>query len=205
MALRVLPPDSSFLKVGEQRNVMKADGTEVKYSLTETVFKKSITPLPEENRIAELKELYNILNSKDAPVSLAKVKAHKTSTSFKLSITPVGSQRQPVNETELLEAVKALHHGLVWLHKKGWIHGDIRWPNVLVGSQGWFLVDFENASKSGDAGADWRQLGKMITNWSLWGSESQELSTFVNERLLLKTSSRREPMKSVRSDAWLFQ
>ena len=204
---------------------MKADGTEVKYSLTETVFKKSITPLPEENRIAELKELYNILNSKDAPVSLAKVKAHETSTSFKLSITPVGSQRQPVNETELLEAVKydifltlrsnsstdstsvsrALHHGLVWLHKKGWIHGDIRWPNVLVGSQGWFLVDFENASKSGDAGADWGQLGKMITNWSLWGSESQELSTFVNERLLLKTSSHREPMKSVRSDAWLFQ
>ncbi|KAH9102201.1 hypothetical protein AeMF1_021196 [Aphanomyces euteiches] len=71
-------------------------------------------------------------------------------------LSPVGDclskdkNKDPENETELLQALESVLEALVVLHSIGWMHRDIRWPNVLkqVNSSKWFLIDFDDSSKS---------------------------------------------------------
>jgi len=71
-------------------------------------------------------------------------------------LCPVGDclskdkKKGPKNETELLQALESVLEALVVLHSIGWMHRDIRWPNVIkqVDSSKWFLIDFDDSSKS---------------------------------------------------------
>ena len=83
---------------------------------------------------------------KDAVLSLlGKSKSYQI-----VRITPVGKQIEPATELELTKALKDILGILKQFHDLGFVHRDIRWPNVLQNNDGrWFLIDFEEADISG--------------------------------------------------------
>ena len=69
----------------------------------------------------------------------------------RLKLQPVALQALPRDEAELRRATAAVLHALAALHARGFVHRDVRWPNVLAdGSGGWLLVDFELADAAGE-------------------------------------------------------
>jgi serine/threonine protein kinase len=67
-----------------------------------------------------------------------------------LKITPVCAIHQPANLVELKKAICSVLNALVVLHQNGYIHRDVRWPNVLCNQHGrWLLSDFELSSRIG--------------------------------------------------------
>ena len=68
----------------------------------------------------------------------------------RLEMTPVGLQVLPGNEAELVVAVKCVLRALSALHQHGYVHRDVRWPNVLITAGAlWMLIDFELAAEEG--------------------------------------------------------
>jgi hypothetical protein len=58
----------------------------------------------------------------------------------------VGIESKPQNQLQLVNALRCVLTALVGLHKKGFIHRDLRWPNVLLHASGyWTLIDFDDA------------------------------------------------------------
>jgi hypothetical protein len=55
----------------------------------------------------------------------------------------------PKDEQELGKAFTCICKALKGIHKLGWAHNDIRWPNVVCIKDEWFLIDSEYASKFG--------------------------------------------------------
>lgn len=68
----------------------------------------------------------------------------------KLVSRPVGIERLPVSEDELRSALTCALRALGALHGYGFVHRDVRWPNLLSdGASGWLLADFESAGVAG--------------------------------------------------------
>jgi len=55
----------------------------------------------------------------------------------------------PQNEHELLVAIFCVTTALAKLHEHGYMHRDIRWPNVIKYKDraAWFIIDFEHAGR----------------------------------------------------------
>jgi hypothetical protein len=69
----------------------------------------------------------------------------------RLKLQPVALQTLPRDEAELRRAAAAVLRALAALHARGFVHRDVRWPNVLAdGTGGWLLVDFELADVAGE-------------------------------------------------------
>ncbi|CCI45850.1 unnamed protein product [Albugo candida] len=69
----------------------------------------------------------------------------------KFKLQPVGFTKLPVNDLELISALLCVARALVGLHALGYVHRDIRWPNILcLGGDSYILIDFENAGRNGD-------------------------------------------------------
>jgi len=59
-----------------------------------------------------------------------------------LRLEPIGMCRQPVNDTEMSQATQQIIQCIRALHKEGYLHNDLRWPNVIVDIQGnWIVID----------------------------------------------------------------
>ena len=68
----------------------------------------------------------------------------------RLIIKPVCVELLPADEGALRTATRAVLTALAAFHAKGFVHRDIRWPNVLRDAQGgWRLADFELADAAG--------------------------------------------------------
>lgn len=66
----------------------------------------------------------------------------------KLIVRPVGIARLPRSDDELRSALDCVLRALEGLHSRGFVHRDVRWPNLMFnGSAGWFLLDFEGAGR----------------------------------------------------------
>lgn len=67
-----------------------------------------------------------------------------------LIIKPVCIEVLPCIENELKAAISAVLDALIDFHARGYVHRDIRWPNILRDVRGWWLLaDFELADKVG--------------------------------------------------------
>ena len=67
-----------------------------------------------------------------------------------LHITPVCLEVMPDSAPALEKAVRNVLSALAILHQEGFVHCDVRWPNVLKdSSNSWILSDFENAKPIG--------------------------------------------------------
>jgi hypothetical protein len=68
----------------------------------------------------------------------------------RLKLEPVAIERLPRDETELQAAVRCVLVALAAFHSRGFVHHDVRWPNVLFAAAGdWILSDFELAGTIG--------------------------------------------------------
>jgi len=70
--------------------------------------------------------------------------AENTSKS-RIKLVPVGCSRLPTTLIELTTAVRNIFDCLQQLHKKGFVHCDIRWSNVVEYFSEWFVIDCEYA------------------------------------------------------------
>jgi len=60
-----------------------------------------------------------------------------------LNLSPIGARYLP-QESELKVCFQAVLEGLAYLHSKGFVHRDVRWPNILrVSAARWILIDYE--------------------------------------------------------------
>ncbi len=68
-----------------------------------------------------------------------------------LVMEPVGLQRQPRSSDELKDCLVCILTALQDLHGRGYVHLDLRWPNVIIVEEGsWYIVDGEYVRKAGD-------------------------------------------------------
>lgn len=64
----------------------------------------------------------------------------------KLTVVPKGQFHIPRTHSELKTAITCVLKFLIDFHNKGFVHRDLRWPNVLKDNNGdYFVIDFEAA------------------------------------------------------------
>ena len=66
-----------------------------------------------------------------------------------LVTAPFGVQRKPT-PAELPRAAFCLLTAVADLHRLGWAHCDIRWPNIIHFQGDWYLIDFSEATLLGE-------------------------------------------------------
>jgi hypothetical protein len=73
-----------------------------------------------------------------------------------ISLQPVClPQHEPSDETSLKNAIHSVLHALEVFHAAGYVHRDVRWPNILQTTEKeWLLADFEHANISGETADD---------------------------------------------------
>ena len=68
---------------------------------------------------------------------------------IRLEIRPVCLEQLPSTVEELRTALRCVLTALCALHARGFVHRDVRWPNVLKSEEQWLLADFELADRVG--------------------------------------------------------
>ena len=66
-------------------------------------------------------------------------------TKRRIRLVPVGVERKPASAKELITAIKHICECLFGLHKLGYYHCDVRWPNIIDFFGEWYLIDCEYA------------------------------------------------------------
>ncbi|CAG8696600.1 11774_t:CDS:2, partial [Gigaspora margarita] len=66
--------------------------------------------------------------------------------SYKVNFAPLGVSWKPKTEQEVKVAILCVLDALVDLHELGYVHRDVRWPNILkLTDNNWMLIDLECA------------------------------------------------------------
>ena len=95
-------------------------------------------------------DVYALLKSGSVPNTIKLVSYKRSGEKMRLEERPVCVQRLPETEPELAAAVKAVLEALAAFHARGFVHRDVRWPNVLLAyGDSWLLTDFELAARAG--------------------------------------------------------
>ena len=77
-----------------------------------------------------VQDVQGIVHAKELP--------HVDNGQYVVDLAPLAYLKMPKNEEELRAAVKVVLGALKELHAHGFIHRDIRWPNILyTGQVGW--------------------------------------------------------------------
>ncbi|CAJ0767199.1 3206_t:CDS:2, partial [Entrophospora sp. SA101] len=80
---------------------------------------------------------------------------------YKVILAPVGIRQVPKSEPEAKVAIHCILDALIALHNLGYVHRDIRWPNIMkLVDDNWMLIDLECSGINGemvnfDPLADW--------------------------------------------------
>lgn len=65
---------------------------------------------------------------------------------------PCGDNRLPKDPGEVLFASKCIAEAVRELHKRGIVHNDIRWANIVKHNGRWILIDFDDAAVMNEMG-----------------------------------------------------
>lgn len=77
-----------------------------------------------------VRDVHGIVHAKESP--------HVSNGEYVVDLTPLAYHKMPKDEEELRAAVKVVLVALKELHSRGFVHRDIRWPNILcTGQVGW--------------------------------------------------------------------
>lgn len=88
------------------------------------------------------------------------ISLHQRDAGLQVTMSPRGVEQTRWSlksaDLDLPCAIVAVLEALDALHRAGWVHRDVRWPNLLKVSPGvWLLIDFERARRVDAAG--WEQ------------------------------------------------
>ncbi len=97
-------------------------------------------------------------------VALSPPVAELQSQTVTVNLRPCGVTRRPRSDSEALTALQQLAITLADIHRAGWVHCDVRWPNVVldIRQRRWTLIDAEYACPSGSPWSAAHQLLKAI-------------------------------------------
>lgn len=94
----------------------------------------------------EVVAIYDAINRGLIPCTIRCTR--RKNLTFRLE--PVGYIKRLKSDMELIPALICVARALQGLHARGFVHRDIRWPNVLcLGNNAFILIDFENAGRDG--------------------------------------------------------
>ena len=69
-------------------------------------------------------------------------------STVQVCMVPCGFSVRPATPPELQYAILCVLLGLQALHTLGWVHGDVRWPNIVrIAADNWCLIDLDHARK----------------------------------------------------------
>eukprot|EP00245_Coleochaete_scutata_P007192 TRINITY_DN22315_c0_g1_i1.p1 TRINITY_DN22315_c0_g1~~TRINITY_DN22315_c0_g1_i1.p1 ORF type:complete len:631 (-),score=140.08 TRINITY_DN22315_c0_g1_i1:237-2129(-) len=91
-----------------------------------------------------------------------------------LRLSPLGYDCEAHEEEGLREAVRCILQALRRLHDEGFVHRDVRWPNVLQKADGsWFLIDLEMCAEGEmqEGSWTWPAVEEGI-NCLVWGNRA---------------------------------
>ena len=179
---------------------------------------------PAENGVYEC-----LMGDARIPFAICIAKKVQKGARVALTIKPVCAQVMPKAESELRRAIRCVLTALASFHARGFVHRDVRWPNVLRDFEGnWLLSDFELASKNGvplpglylgslsfppeaqrgepftSAGDVW-QVGLLVKTWSAQSSIRvlPPLATAFVQRLMSDDQMVRPTCAQALLDPWL--
>lgn len=76
-------------------------------------------------------------------------------THTELLLKPVAFKGNPENPVQLKDAMRGILNGLAFLHQYGYVHRDLRWPNIIREQNGNVrIIDLEHAGLEGVVGFD---------------------------------------------------
>jgi hypothetical protein len=115
----------------------------------------------DEDRIKQLKEFYeatyDTVNNLERLFKKAGSKVHPGfgqsgggRDKLEIFLMPVGQVRQPSTASELKCMLLTILHCIKQLHSLGYLHTDIRWPNVVCHDGSWYLIDCYDFCKTVD-------------------------------------------------------
>ena len=68
--------------------------------------------------------------------------------SIRVCMVPCGFSVRPTTIPEMQSTIRCVLLGLRALHALGWVHGDVRWPNIVrIAADNWCLIDLNHARK----------------------------------------------------------
>ncbi len=148
----------------------------------------------------------------------------KRGNELHLRITPLALQVKPQSEAELKACVLCLLQALEGLHALGWVHRDIRWPNVLKTESAWILSDFENSDRVNSQvrwvnealplevrngapylrSADMYQIGHLLEDFEVDRFIQSPVARAFSDKCLDAEPTRRPTAERALQDPWLL-
>ncbi|KAG5177707.1 hypothetical protein JKP88DRAFT_226426 [Tribonema minus] len=149
---------ASFIPIGV--SFCKSAGTTITFNNLHVVKSVALTeeaPMTNQ-KVSFLERVYESVKGHSCIVQAIKgpqVKAgkcHNPARVYEVALSPVGAvlSSAPAELSELYNAVRCILQGLKALHRAGFGHGDLRWPNVILTTASQFvLIDLEGAMQLG--------------------------------------------------------
>ncbi|KAG2454326.1 hypothetical protein HYH02_001352 [Chlamydomonas schloesseri] len=150
--------------IGMGQVVSSPDGLRT-YCLLPGFFRKSIRQFSLHARYTSFKllqELYGKMSEQKHRLSIIQAcdvngvagpRLQQHDDTYVVHLAPVGQpcMGPPATESDLACAVLGVLSGLAALHSEGYVHRDVRWPNVifLPAERRWLLIDLEHAGQEG--------------------------------------------------------
>eukprot|EP01118_Nematostelium_gracile_P004074 TRINITY_DN14815_c0_g1_i1.p1 TRINITY_DN14815_c0_g1~~TRINITY_DN14815_c0_g1_i1.p1 ORF type:complete len:490 (-),score=61.32 TRINITY_DN14815_c0_g1_i1:15-1484(-) len=83
-------------------------------------------------------------------VDLDKIPGQRVQRTLMLRLVPVLSEAMPETDSQRRELLEDVLTFLSKFHSLGFVHRDIRWPNIMRSPKDWILIDYEAAAPAGE-------------------------------------------------------
>ncbi|CAB4394132.1 unnamed protein product [Rhizophagus irregularis] len=201
-----------IVPIGKRMKLEKSTITFFDDSVEKMVSLNDLPHANDQNRVAFLLAVYNCAKGHPGLIQIKEGGGPKIRNrgTYRVVFETRGRNIQLNNENEVREMALSVLTGLAWLHKNGYVHCDIRVPNIVfvpgVEDYKYVLIDFEHSNTSGFSPSellkDWDsrtlnkknkyttqsdlyQFGKMIRNLNIVNSRdgNEFLNDLSNKRI----------------------
>ena len=162
-AIAASMPSDGLMSIGEYARVNTGENPTIYFERThvrKTLIDTAEVKHPDAVLLQELYEEVrrgNIVRTVKCDPGYPKYEVVGNRSRLVLHLRPVGQARRPRTPAELRAALEAVLQALRSMHRRGFVHRDVRWPNIVIlTDQSWMLIDLDFAARlDGDGRAPW--------------------------------------------------